>query len=180
MFAITKITQQYDEFADRMALSTENAAGDVLVLWLTQRLANRLVVTLAHWLEEGLRGRVGSLALPHAQSWEQSTAEARLQPTEPVTASKGSVEALLHSVDITRQVEGFSLTFRWGENQGAVRTEGEQIDAARMALSDLELRQWLAILYRLFETAHWHQDAWPHWFKPDVTPRGASSGALLH
>ena len=180
MFAITKITQHYDEFADRVGLSAQNAENEVLVLWLTQRLANRLVVTLAHWLEEGLRGRVGDLALSQAQSWEQSTAEARLQPTEPVTASKGSVEALLHSVDITRQVEGFSLTFRWGENQGAVRTEGEQIDAARMALSDLELRQWLAILYRLFETAHWHQDAWPHWFKPDVTPRGASSGALLH
>src|SRR5487761_2124555 len=126
MFAITKITQNYDEFADRMALSAENAAGDTLVLWLTQRLANRLVVTLAHWLEEGLRGRVGGLALPQAQSWEQSVAEARLQPTEPVAASKKSPKALLHSVDITRQAEGFSLTFRWGENQGEVRTEGEQ------------------------------------------------------
>ena len=180
MFAITKITQQYDEFADRMALSTENAAGDVLVLWLTQRLANRLVVTLAHWLEEGLRGRVGDLALSQAQSWEQSVAEARLQPMAPVAASKESADALLHSVDITRQTEGFSLTFRWSENRSEVRAEGDEAQAARMSLSDLELRQWLAILYRLFETAHWHQDAWPHWFKPDVTPRGASSGALLH
>ena len=47
MFVIQKITQRYDPEQDRIGLTTQNAKNQVLLLWLTQQLANRLAGALA-------------------------------------------------------------------------------------------------------------------------------------
>ena len=39
MFSIQKITPRYDQEQDRLSLNVQNAEGQVLLLWLTQRLA---------------------------------------------------------------------------------------------------------------------------------------------
>ena len=52
MLMIQKITQRYDPEQDRIGMTTQNADGQVLLLWLTQRLANRLAGALASWLDK--------------------------------------------------------------------------------------------------------------------------------
>ena len=51
MFVIQKITQRYHLEQDRISFSVQNTEQQVLLLWLTQRLANRLVSILVSWKE---------------------------------------------------------------------------------------------------------------------------------
>ena len=52
MLVIEKISQHYDPEQDRIGLTAQNAEGRVLLLWLTQRLANRLAGALTRWLDK--------------------------------------------------------------------------------------------------------------------------------
>lgn len=50
--ALQRITTEYRAQEDRLCLTGERANGDAVVLWLTQRLLNRLVPHLTGWLEQ--------------------------------------------------------------------------------------------------------------------------------
>ena len=52
MKSLQRITTEYSETEDRIRLSGELAAGEVMILWLTQRLFNHLVYHLCGWLEK--------------------------------------------------------------------------------------------------------------------------------
>ena len=43
MNSLQRITTEYDEREDRIRVSGQLAQGEAVVLWLTQRLLNRLV-----------------------------------------------------------------------------------------------------------------------------------------
>lgn len=170
MFVIQKITQIYDPEQDRVGLTAQNAQNQVLQLWLTQRLANRLAGPLAHWLDEDLKAMTAGQSAFSLHAWEQSAARAQMKPGRPVDPAAVRSEALLNAVDLTRGPNGYTLTFKWGS-----------AGAARLILSATELRQWLDILYRQFDAAGWPKNAWPDWFAtapesaaPPTAPR------LLH
>jgi len=86
-------------------------------------------------------------------AWEQSSAKAQLKPERPVDPAAAQGEALLNAVDLVSGPNGYTLTFKWGS-----------AGAARLMLNPTELRQWLIILRRLFDTAGWPKHAWPEWF----------------
>ena len=46
MIAISRVTTQYSDVEDRIVLTGEGADGHVYCSWLTQRLANRLLIKL--------------------------------------------------------------------------------------------------------------------------------------
>jgi len=166
MFVIQKITQHYNREQDRIAQTVQNAAGQVLSLWLTQRLTNLLVGTLSSWLEEDVKtSSAGQVAKMHA--WEQSSAEAQLQPDIPVNPAAAQGEVLVSTIDLARSQSGYNLTFKWGVD-----------GAAFLTLTATELRQWLGILHHLFDLAEWPKQAWPEWFS--VSEKNGSPTAAHH
>lgn len=167
MFMIQKITPRYDQEQDRLSLNVQNAEGQVLLLWLTQRLANRLVQTLGGWLDEALDAGTAGQATSALHAFEQSVAQAHLKAHRPVEPEAAQAAILLTSVDLARSPDGYALTFKWG---------GE--DGARLFLSLLELRQLLGIISSLFAAADWPRHAWPPWFAAETGADAAS--IVLH
>ena len=161
MFMIQKITQRYDPEQDRIGLTTQNAKNQVLLLWLTQRLANRLAGALASWLDKDVKTLASGQSVFSLHDREQSAARAQMTPGRPVDPAAAQGEALLNAVDLVRGPNGYTLTFKWGS-----------AGAARLMLNPTQLRQWLIILHRQFDTAGWPKHAWPEWFAA-----GAESGA---
>jgi len=170
MFLIKKITQHYDPEQDRIGLTVQNTEGQVMMLWLTQRLVNRLASVLADWLDRDVKTMAGEHSIFSLHVWEQSAAKAQLKPEFPVEQAAAQSEALVNVVDLGRAPDGYTLTFKW-------KSEG----AARLMLKATEMRQWLIILYRQFDTAGWSKQSWPEWFADDAqcsTP--SSMHSILH
>jgi len=165
MLIIQKITQRFDPLQDRICLGVQDSNGQVMLLWLTQRLANRLAGALANWLDAELRIQAAGQSVPSLHAWEQAAAQAQLKPDQPVVAATAKSAALLESVDLTRGLHGYTLIFKWGAT-----------GAAQLTMSGTELRQWLGILHRLFDTAEWPKNAWPQWF---AVAGGAPSAAVF-
>ena len=162
MFVIQKMTQHYNPEEDRIGLTAQNTERQVLLLWLTQRLANRLVGVLVKWLDEDVKTMASGESTFSLHTWEQSAAQVQFKPERPVEWVAAQDEALMNAVDLARGPNGYTLTFKGG-------SEG----AARMILTATEMRQWLIILHRQFVAAGWPKHAWPEWFVA-----GAQSCAL--
>jgi len=162
MFAIEKITQRYDPVQDRIGFMVENAGNEVLLLWLTQRLANRLAATLTKWLDEDEKAAASDSghATVSLQAWKQDAARQKMTPQKPVNPAVNPAadlgEVLLKEVGLGRRPSGYSLTFKWGTEE-----------TARLMLSPTGLRQWLIILHRQYDKAGWSKHAWPKWFVTD-------------
>ena len=164
MLVIQKISQHYDPEQDRIGLTAQNAEGRIILLWLTQRLANRLAAALVGWLNEELKSMAPGQSVFSLHAWEQSAARAQMKPGRPVVPALAQGEALLHAVDLARGPNGYTLTFKWGS-----------AGAARLMLNSTELRQWLIILHRLFDAAEWSKHAWPEWFAAGVESSAPST-----
>ncbi len=168
MFIIQTITQNYDQDQDRISLAARNLEGEVVLLWLTQRLANRLARTLTDWLAADLATVTAGQSDSRLHAFEQSVAQAQLKPLPPVVAAVVHLDYLITSVDLARSETGYILTFKWGE-----------AGSARLAMMALELRQWLGILYRLFALAEWPRAAWPSWLAEEAGGNGPTSATML-
>lgn len=166
MFIIQKISQRYDPHEDRLCLSASNPLGETCALWLTQRLANQLALSLAQWLDETLHQLSDRSAARDVHAWEQAAAQAALRADEPV--STPMPPHLLHSIDLSRQDDIYGLTFRWAP-------EG----AAQLTLNATELRQWLGILAQLYRSGEWPMHAWPTWIT-NPSPHHRARPHALH
>lgn len=170
MTTLQKITTTYAESEDRLRLAGQDAAGSTTaVLWLTQRLTNRLVRTLTQWLEEAEGG--GALAevataLDLRHAWAQEAAVRQLQPSAPVPVTQDVPATLVESVDLARNGRQYTITFRQADT------------ASTLALSSTQLRQWLGILRSLYQTAGWPLADWPTWM--DEAHRTEQRPALFH
>ena len=86
---LQRITTEYIDREDRIRLTGELAAGTVVVLWLTQRLVNRLVPHLTAWLDRQVTpaSNIPSVQARHqdiVQSFAQQAARVQLAPEAPV------------------------------------------------------------------------------------------------
>lgn len=164
MQILQKITTTYEEEEDRLRLAGEDAAGEAVVLWLTQRLANRLVPALAAWLdEENAAGDEWSRQTCH--SWAQTAARAQLSGSDAVRAGGHTPQRLVAAIDLNRGPERYGLAFK-----------GQDEATATLNLTATELRQWLAILHQAFLKAGWPRPGWPEWLEPVPDP----SSRTLH
>jgi hypothetical protein len=154
MFIIQKITQSYDSEQDRIGLTVENTRNQVLVLWLTQRLANQMAAALVKWLDEEVKPSASEQTPPsNVQACKQSVAQAKMVRGKPVDRAAAKGQVLLNTVELVRGPKGYTLIFKWGSD-----------GAARMMLTPTRLRQLLIILYRQFDKAGWSKHVWPEWF----------------
>ena len=154
---LERITTEYIDSEDRLRLSGEMGNDVPVVIWLTQRLLQRLVPMLLRWLENQ------NADLPHAeilQGFAQQAAKAELAPLAPVLACPDSAAWLVLSVDIVQSEQAVSLTFYGADGQ----------DAVSLMLAATPLRQWLSIVYELYLKAEWPIEIWPGWLRESTSP----------
>ena len=160
MAELQRFTTEYIATEDRLRLSGEIGAQSTVVLWLTQRLLNRLIAPLGRWLElqremeVTMRSRAVGLQSHAMQSFAQQAAAAALAPQAPVQAAMGQSSWLVDSLDLALGDNGVVLTFK-PQAQGA---EGVQL-----TLHTQSLRQWLNIVHDQCRKAEWPLDSWPDW-----------------
>lgn len=163
--ALLRITTQYIDVEDRVRLAGEAAPGaEAQVIWLTQRVFQRLLPVLLKWLEGQGADTVRAEVL---HSFAQQAARADLAPQAPVRADAGSAAWLAVSVDIAKSERSVSLTFRGGDAQHASLT-----------LETKPLRQWLGIVHDAYLKAEWPLDVWPVWIRESLRPQ--AQRAMLH
>lgn len=172
---VQKVTLAYDEQEDRLRLAMQDANGQLLTLWLTQRLANRLARVLVDRLDSRLLAVAsieGRQADAHAtiQGWEQAVAMAQFEHSAPVRSDVSALQGLIHSIDISERGDTTVLVFRWPAD-----------DTATLALEASHLRQWLAILYQDYGRAQWPTaEVWPAWMVDPATAVAQPSSGILH
>lgn len=156
MTQLERITTEYIDLEDRIQLAGEVENAATVVLWLTQRLLQRLLPTLLQGLERQ------SADTPRAEilhSFALQAARAELMPQAPVQTGADSVAWLVRSVDITHSEQAVSLTFR-----------GIGDEDATLVLAAKPLRQWLGILHDAYLKAEWPLDVWPEWVSEGAQP----------
>jgi hypothetical protein len=169
MFSIQKFTLGYNPLQDRVSLSASNAEGEVIVLWLTQRLLNQLTQTLMAWLDDELKAATSGRVIPELHAFEQSAALSVYKPEKPVSAAESPEESLITTIDLSHKLNGFQLVFRW-----------DAAGAARLFMDSVQLRQFMGILFRVVEMAGWPKDSWPDWFSAETDMQSSSMPPLLH
>ena len=149
---LTKVTCTYSEVEDRIRMSAMLKDGEPVVFWLTQRLSCMLVRALTGHLERSVT-QSALVDMGLLLSCQQRGAEWQLEPSEPVNYTAGSLRILPERVDMSCSPKGAALLFPIGDGK-----------EAQLHMSLHELRQWLGIVYRQFNTAGWSRDVWPEWF----------------
>lgn len=172
-----RVTTVYVDVEDRFRLGGEAQGGQVLVLWLTQRLLCRLVPHLVQWLDKRAPLQAGSRPVAAAAQvmhvFAQQSAVARLSPQAPVETTAAGQDWLVQKVDVATAEETVCLTFR---------SPGEGAEKASVTMDATHLRQWLGIVHAQWRRAGWPPDVWPQWMlEPSAGLSGSGSeGAVLH
>ena len=170
MMQIIRLTVAYDAREDRLALWTAGPDEQVRCLWLTRRLADRLVSSLTQQIDGGAAGTAAIFSASSspppdsahqaAQVYAQLEARLAKQAAVPVAASEAAVQVLVSEVNIARSRS------RW-------RLEWICLDAvpARLVLNATQLRQWLQAMHHAYLKAGWPMSVWPAWMgKPRKKP----------
>lgn len=151
MFPLQKITTEYVEHEDRVRLAGDQGNQDAVIIWLTQRLLQRLVPVLLQHL--GMQA-VSAQEADILQSFAQQAALAELHQQPPVQAEMDCLVCLPSKVDVRKTSELVSLEFACEHSSPVV-----------LELGATPLRQWLAILYDQYIRAGWPLDVWPEWME---------------
>ncbi len=169
MHQIIKLTPSYDRVEDRLQMLVQTKAGAVLAFWLTQRLASQVVLAMAKWLEDEVKGMSAGRNDPQLHAFEQGAAMARHQVQPPVSPQLAKACGLVDRVDLSRNGQRYMLN--------VVARSGE---SARMHAGAAEARQLLAIIQRMYRSAGWNTAHWPRWLaetaaapNPDPAARSA-------
>ena len=170
---LLRFTTRYVATEDRICLTGLASDETPVSLWLTARGLGRLLPRLLDWLGAG-SAAVAAEASPRLrlqnelnQASAQQRALALRTATKPVLAPAGDVAPwLVRSFSLS---PGRSLTIVMRGNEG---------EAASLRFDPVALRQWLAILCRLYRRAGWALDAWPPWLLESTEP--APRQAVLH
>lgn len=168
---ILGLTTRFREAQDRLYLAAKDDAGQVTGMWLTRRLADRLVRKLAARLDgaaQVAQAHDASRAAVHV--WQQSVAQAQHAPVAPVPEPAPSKEALIESVDLAQVNQRQRLVFRCAGGT-----------ALALVVDNTQLRQWLAMLYRNYRLGEWATEGvWPAWIDTAMATAPAGDEFALH
>ncbi len=175
-----KLTTRYDEYQDRICVDGQTAHGEVVTLWLTYRLLQRLLPLLLEIITPlpGSAPDVETLA-----AWELNKARAQQKPQKAVErpplqvpsgvgemmASPAAPIWLVERVDLKGSPALTNMAFRTGTGE-----------AASISFSVEQLRQWVAIVYGQWQIAGWAPTVWPDWIKGVAETPGQGTGTLVH
>lgn len=167
MAKINSITLSYDRDEDRIHIAARLEDQRAVRLWLTHRLARRLVAALASHLE-----KAEAIPLPSVReavmAQEQAQAVSSIKPQPPVTAGSDAPAHLVNNISLKLAAEQMSLQF------------DSTLDCAPSIQLDRTLvRQWLSMLHRQFVVAEWALDIWPVWLT-EGSMQSAAEPATRH
>jgi hypothetical protein len=179
MSSLHRLTTEYVEAEDRIRITGEltNSADDgptspTVVLWLTQRLLNRLLPHLFSWLEQHDTPQGWSEEAVQSFAQQAAVAALQAQAAEPVCSAAQSPSWLVHSLQLTSTPEQLQLHF-----PAAAQQPTERIS---LTLAAQPLRQWLHIVYDLYVRAGWPLALWPLWLVEKRQLGGTHSSTWLH
>lgn len=151
MATIQSVTLSYSQDEDRIHLATLLHDGRTVRLWLTQRLARRLVDALASHLE-----KAEGIPLPTVRNemlaQEQVMAVSAIKPTKPVEIDVSDRPHLIANITLNLSTDRFGLAFACDRDI-----------APSIVLDRMMVRQWLSMLHRQFVAGSWPLDVWPAW-----------------
>jgi len=168
MMSLQRITTEFIDAEDRIRLAGENASGQTVVLWLSQRMLNRLIPHLCQWLSK----QMGTTLLAEVkQEFAQQKARAELEPQQSVRVDAGAQGVLVPSVTLKPARSTMKLQFK--DADGNV--------VASLQLQPKPLRQWLNIVYDQYLRAGWPSTIWPAWVAEAKPAHSEGRGAaVLH
>jgi len=154
---LQKITSEFIDEEDRVRVTGISEDRETIVFWLTQRLLSRLIVQFVIWLDKASPEFSESKTFsPRSrtdiQGFVQQTASQSLKKEDAVIANVSSESFLVKEVDVKLNKESVLLTFR----------DGNKL-SAQLIFSVQHLRQWLSIIYNLWQKANWPLEIWPNW-----------------
>lgn len=156
---IGRITIEYDREEDRLRLSVASPKGDQAVLWMTRRIAERLVPALLERVtaipseEVAQQAKGPQQASEAAQVYEQLQARLLQKPSEPVRPGEETAWLLIRKISLATTTNGaLAITFTCDDGEQWIQV-----------MSQTKLRQWLQMLHHLFARAQWRKDFWPEW-----------------
>jgi hypothetical protein len=165
MRELQRFTTEYIDVEDRIRLTGEikrdDGQSERAVIWLTQRLANRLIPPLIGLLEK----QMPPLDVPPSvvpmveqrmeiQRFAQQSARANLVEQPPVVATADVPAWVVQTIDISPGPQLIRLTFRHPSGAEAV-----------LPFNPLLLRQWLNILLIAYRKGEWPLTIWPEWMQ---------------
>ncbi|MDA0892723.1 MAG: hypothetical protein O3C15_10455 [Proteobacteria bacterium] len=140
--SLTKISLSYSVEEDRIRMDSVSSTGDLLRLWFTARLLNRLV---PHLVAKQLNFQAENRA-----SDDTRLAHGPVDPSDSTNVICGPEhpEVLVAAIGLSVQGEQIVLTFKRGD--------GEKQAVFGLSLSSLA--QWNEGLKRCYQQAEWPQD----------------------
>lgn len=95
---------------------------------------------------------------------QQTAADLKFRPVARRSPSEPSEECLLTAISLRGRGKTLALEFRWTEN-------ARQEEVASMTIDRIRLRQWMRIMYRVYQRSGWPVDHWPQWISEDASNR---------
>ena len=158
LFQIQTFTAHYDPAEDRLRLDAVDANGQKQALWLTRRLADRVIPVLVSHLE----GKTPEGIPPDlAQGMSQSRARQARQTADTmpaVVAESGTPTWLCRTIHVQKAQQGLNVIF----------TDDVSVSAV-MPMVEANLRAVLDIFLELYTKAGWPSEPFPEWMKPEAT-----------
>ena len=157
MSGLQKITTDYNEQEDRLTIAGLTETSETVLFWLTMRLASRLISHCLGILEKDVpesknNSKVNEQPEENIQSFAQQSAEAQLNQEAAVKVTDNSPKLLIVEIDIKTSSTGVTLIFK------------QQSDNHyEISLNNRQLRQWLGMLYTVWQKTEWPTNIWPDW-----------------
>ena len=164
MLKLDRITTLYALDQDRISLNATDNEGSTVRIWLTQRICRRLVPELVRLIKPQHQDQVYASVLASAA---QQRALQKQEPQSPVQLTESVQEWLVSKIDMQMSEAGVVLVFTSADGQNA-----------QLAMNTELLRQWLAILRRVYDSSEWKGICWPEWLDPPIAARSTSQ--VLH
>jgi hypothetical protein len=173
MNKLKRITSEYIEAEDRIRIAGLTEKEESLSLWLTMRLTSRLVThCVALLATHGPKLKKAATSderlKNNLQGMVQQSAEQEVVKELAVSVSKDSPSLLIREIDVKTSSGGVIMTFKEDETS-----------SYELCLEGQQLRQWLGMLYLIWQKAEWPLHVWPDWM--DKSKRnGVSEETSIH
>ncbi len=158
---ITTITTRYDHDEDRIRLAVADAGRVVRVLWLTRRLAERLVPALVQGLQiSSEESDTKPAEVKAAQVYAKLEARLARKPGKLVVADQAE-QGRVHEMKVRNGSNGMRV----------IEFHCKGLEMAELVLKPQEMRLWLEALHLAFVKGQWRLDIWPQWLQTQPKSR---------
>lgn len=164
---IGRFTTEFRPIEDRLCLIGEprDKGRDTIAIWLTQRLLRQLIPELTKAVDAPQYS--GSEHANTLHRFAQSAAQNAIQATEkPVARPNSNAYVLPETVNITRRGNAVELRF-----------VDHQHNLIALPLPNTMIRQWLSVLLRCYQIAHWPTTPFPSWVDASTS---AKQSQVIH